>query len=116
MIHRKPSLLIPAAARGALAGLIILSFASTALIGLSALEVEHNQHWVMLLGPNIGVVLGGVLGAIYRLVIPVKIPQRYTRIGSEKGIMLVVRSKRQEEVKNIMDILNQVGVEKLEVV
>ncbi|MFL9609981.1 hypothetical protein ACKF11_07835 [Methylobacillus sp. Pita2] len=51
--------------RGALAGLLISSALTMAIILLAGYEVTEKMAFVQLLGPDIGIIVGAALGALY---------------------------------------------------
>jgi hypothetical protein len=97
------------AARGALIGLILLSLVSAALIATSGARESRLLTLIMLFGPNIGVLAGGVIGLLYGALRRFPVPNRFGRIREEKGILLVLRSKSDEEAEALLHRLQACG-------
>jgi hypothetical protein len=98
---RRPSYRAANAGRGALIGLITFALISAALIVSGAEWKGQLLTWIMLLGPNVGVVLGAVWGFLF---VPPKargVPTWLQRVREEKGILFVVRTKSEREAQDV---------------
>ena len=89
------------AAKGALIGLILFSLISAAMIVTSSATDNQRLTWIMLLGPNVGVILGGILGLIWGFIFAPEMPERYSRLREDQGILLIARSRSRTEAEDI---------------
>lgn len=112
---RKLNLTTALAAKGALIGLIVFSGMSAALIVTSGAQEDQRLTWIMLLGPNMGVLLGGMIGMIWGSLRKASLPERYSRLREGKGILLVTRTRFEKEAAQIEDKIKQHGAEGVEV-
>lgn len=85
------------AAKGALIGLIVLSIVSALLIAFSGGRGDAFLTFIMLLGPNVGVVLGAVFGFFIGSLDRYRLPDRLARVLEDRGILMVVRTRTVDE-------------------
>ena len=102
---RRPTPRAASAARGALIGLISLSLVSAALIVLAGSGDDHFLTFIMLLGPNVGVVLGAIVGFVIGGFDTFQLPPRLQRVHQDRGILMVVRSKTATEAEAVVQTL-----------
>lgn len=106
---RRPTPRAAAAARGALTGLIAFSLISAALILLSGSGDNRFLSFIMLLGPNVGVVLGAIVGFTMGALATYQLPARLRRVLEDRGILMVVRSKSATEAQAVLRELQACG-------
>jgi hypothetical protein len=97
------------AGRGALLGLIVFSFFSLLLIASAGARENRQLIFIMLLGPNIGVLSGAFFGMLWSFVAVPRVPARYQRASEQKGILLLVRAKEQSQAEGLLGLLESQG-------
>lgn len=97
------------ASKGALIGLILFSLVSAGLIVTASATNSDALTWIMLLGPNVGVMLGGLLGLVWGSISSPKMPERHSRLGEGEGILVIARSRSRTEAEQIKERIEQRG-------
>lgn len=95
--------------RGALFGLIAFSIVSLLLIATSWAGSNPVAIFVMLLGPNMGVLFGGVVGFIVGKVIRPQLPMAFARALERDELLLVVRSSSEQDAQRYRALLERSG-------
>jgi len=108
---RRPSNSASNAGRGALFGLILFSLVSATLIVTSGAREVWKLTWIMLLGPNVGVLLGGLVGLLIGLIKKRPLPAKFERLRERKGILMIVSTKSEAESKIIEDKMREIGAD-----
>lgn len=104
-----------AAGKGALSGLILSTFASAAMIAFSNIRDDERLTWIMLLGPNLGVMLGGFAGLWWGALKPKPMPVRYARVREREGILMIARSRTEEDARMIMERMRAQGAREIRI-
>lgn len=112
---RKPSLTAGNAGRGALVGLIVFSLFSALMIVTSGARESQRLTWIMLLGPNVGVMLGGFLGLLWGALFAKGLPSHYERLREGGGILMTVKTKSPEEARVLQERLMGFGAQSVRV-
>lgn len=79
------------AGRGALTGLLLTAAVSLVIVMLPGYETSQTMAVVQLLGPDIGVIAGAAMGALYGMLRPVTISPQLQRVNDrhDSALMLV---------------------------
>lgn len=97
------------AGRGALIGLILFSFLSALLIVSAGARESARLTWIMLLGPNMGVMLGGFIGLLWGFIKREPVPAYYHRLLEREAILMVVKAKTELEAESLATRLSDLG-------
>lgn len=100
--------------RGALIGLIVSALLSLAIILLPGYDTSPVMAYVQLLGPDIGILLGAALGAIYGLLKPGDLkPQMMRALQRDDAALLLVHLQPEQEAREIEQIFARYGAEQI---
>lgn len=98
--------------RGALAGLLISATLSLILIMLPGFNESNTMAIVQLLGPDIGIIVGAFLGALYGWLKPGDIkPQLRRATQRSDAALMLVHLQPEDEANAIQDIFKAHGAE-----
>lgn len=111
---RKASSSVANIGRGALVGLILFAFISAGLIVASGARNSERLTWIMILGPNMGVIVGGFCGFIFSFFKKASLPAIFYRLKDHQGILMVVKSKSETEAISIEKKLKATGAQAVE--
>ena len=102
--------------RGALIGLIISALLSLGIILLPGYDTSPIMAYVQLLGPDIGILLGAAIGAIYGLLKPGDIkPQMLRALQRDDAALLLVHLQPEKEAAEIGAIFTRHAAESVEI-
>ncbi|HZV61551.1 MAG TPA: hypothetical protein VFF75_03975 [Methylophilaceae bacterium] len=98
--------------RGALAGLIISAIISLVIIMIPGFNMSEMMAIVQFLGPDIGVIAGAFLGAVYGWLKPGDIRPQFQRANLRSDAMLMlVHLQPEEEARELQEIFRSQGAE-----
>lgn len=96
--------------RGALVGLLISSAITLITILLFGYQASNQLAIIQLLGPDIGVIVGALLGAIYGWLKPGDIKPMMKRVLTrDDAALLLIHLQPYEEANHLKEILYQYG-------
>ena len=102
--------------RGALIGLIVSALLSLAIILMPGYDTSPIMAYVPLLGPDIGILIGAAIGAIYGLVKPGDVkPQMLRALQRDDAALLLIHLQPEQEAAEIEQIFVRYGAEHVEV-
>lgn len=102
--------------RGALAGLIISALVTLGIALLPGFNTSSQMAFVQLLGPDIGIIVGAALGALYGWIKPGDIrPQMLRATERSDAVLMLVHLQPEEEAKAIEQVLAANGGEAIRV-
>lgn len=99
------------AAKGALIGLFASIILSLYLLILPGFRLPEQLAFVQLLGPNIGTLLGAVVGGLAGALQQRQPKGVYARVGERDAILLVVLDRPREQAPVVVRLLEELGVE-----
>jgi hypothetical protein len=100
--------------RGALIGLLISILLTLGIVMLKGYEISDSMALVQLLGPDIGIIVGAAIGAIYGWMIESDNNVLMQRADEREDAMLfLVYLQPQEEAEKIRQILADHGAESI---
>lgn len=103
------------AGRGALAGLLISALATLAIVLVPGFETPEPMAIVQFLGPDIGVILGGLIGGLYGWMKPADpAPPLYRALARDDAALMLVHLQPQGEAEAIRDVLQRNGGQQVE--
>lgn len=102
------------AGRGALIGLLVAATFTIALTLTAGLPEPGTLAIVQLFGPNVGVVVGGALGALWALLRRAHPSRHHYRALERDAVLLIVQLRPQAEVDRLQKVLLQVGGEDIQ--
>lgn len=98
--------------RGALAGLIISATISLVIIMIPGFNMSEMMAIVQFLGPDIGVITGAFLGALYGWLKPGDIRPQFKRATLRSdAVLMLVHLQPEEEAKELQEIFRTQGGE-----
>lgn len=102
--------------RGALAGLLISAVLSLVIVLLPGFNPSKLMAMVQLLGPDIGIIVGAALGALYGWLKPDDIkPQLLRARERNDAVLMLVHLQPRNEAETIRSIFAQLGGEAIRV-
>lgn len=100
------------AGRGALTGLLLSSAVALLILLLSGYEASKPVAIIQLLGPDIGILIGAALGALYGWLKPGDIkPQMQRALNREDAALMLVHLQPATEADEVLKVLEQHGGE-----
>ncbi|HYD33965.1 MAG TPA: hypothetical protein VEA39_05285 [Methylophilaceae bacterium] len=100
--------------RGALAGLIISAVISLIIILIPGFNMSEIMAIVQLLGPDIGVIAGAFLGAIYGWLKTADVRPQFRRATSRSdAVLMLVHLQPEDEAKELQEIFRTQGGEEV---
>lgn len=100
------------AGRGALAGLLLSSALALIILLFAGYEASRPMAIIQLLGPDLGVIIGAALGALYGWLKPGDTkPQMMRALERQDAALMLVHLQPAQEADEIRDILAQLGGE-----
>lgn len=104
------------AGRGALAGLLISAAITLIIVLLPGFTTSTSMAFVQLLGPDIGVMLGGALGALYGWFKPSDVQPQFRRaIERPDAALMLVHLQPKKEAEVIREIFARRGADAIEI-
>lgn len=97
------------AGRGALIGLLVSAAFTLAITLLPGFPDPGLLAVVQLFGPNVGVVTGGALGALWALLRRTRPSRHYYRALEREALLLLVQLRPKEEVPLLEALLSRLG-------
>lgn len=98
--------------RGALAGLLITAILSLGLIMMPGFNDSHIMAIVQFMGPDIGVITGAFLGALYGWLKPGDIKPQLKRAALRSdAVLMLVHLQPEEEARMIEEVFRAQGAE-----
>lgn len=102
--------------RGALTGLLLSAALTLGIVLFSGANTSGAVAIIQFLGPDIGVILGGALGALYGWLRTTDVkPQLRRALERADAMLMLVHLQPQAEVDNIERIFNLHGAESVQV-
>lgn len=100
--------------RGALAGLLISASFSLLLIMTPGFDASNTMAFVQLMGPDIGIIVGAFLGALYGWLKPGDV-KPHLRRAARRGdaALMLIHLQPEEEAGVIRNILQAHGAEEI---
>ena len=100
--------------RGALAGLIISAVISLVIIMIPGFNTSEVMAIVQLLGPDIGVIVGAFLGALYGWMKTGDVRPQFRRATLRNdAVLMLVHLQPEEEAQELQNIFNAKGGEEV---
>lgn len=104
------------AGRGALAGLLLSAAVTLVIVMLPGFNASTSMAFVQLLGPDIGVILGGALGALYGWFKPSDIRPQFRRVLERPdAALMLVHLQPKQEAEAIREIFARRGADGIEI-
>lgn len=104
------------AGRGALAGLLISAAVTLIIVMLPGFNTSTSMAFVQLLGPDIGVILGGALGGLYGWFKPSDVQPQFRRaLERPDAALMLVHLQPKQEAEAIREILARRGAEAIKI-
>lgn len=96
--------------KGALAGLLISALFTLGIIMVKGYEISNQMAMVQLLGPDIGIMVGAILGALYGWLHESDTNRLMQRaVGRDDAMLLLVYMQPPEEASQLQKIFSQHG-------
>lgn len=103
------------AGRGALAGLVISALATLVIVLLPGFNTSRLMAMVQFLGPDIGIILGGAVGALYGWIKPADpAPDLHRALLRDDAALMLVHLQPHAEAEAIREVLQQHGGQDVE--
>jgi len=107
--------LCSSAGRGALAGLVISALVTLVIVLLPGFNTSRLMAMVQFLGPDIGIILGGAIGALYGWMKPADpAPDLHRALLRDDAALMLVHLQPHGEAEAIREVLRQHGGQDVE--